>query len=84
MRKEIRLEIEKEASFIEVFIKASIESCKKRDKKGLYEKAKKGMIKDFTGVNSIFEAPQNPEITIDTNKLTEDESALEIINYLEK
>lgn len=54
--------------FIEVFVNTPLEVCEQRDIKGLYKKARKGEIKDFTGINSPFEAPENPSITIDTSK----------------
>jgi len=56
------------ARFFEVFCKASIETCEKRDPKGLYKKARNGEIKDFTGVSAPYEKPKNPEILIDTEK----------------
>jgi adenylylsulfate kinase len=84
MRNEIRDEISKESRFVEIYVKASIENCKKRDKKGMYEKAEKGLIKDFTGVNSEFEEPKNADLIIDTNKFNEEECAKQIIDYLER
>ena len=56
--------------FKEVYIKASLETCEDRDVKGLYEKARKGEIKGFTGIDSPFEAPENPFLEIDTEKHT--------------
>ncbi|MFW6014641.1 MAG: adenylyl-sulfate kinase [Nanoarchaeota archaeon] len=82
MRKEIREDVEKEASFVEIYVKASIESCKKRDKKGMYEKAERGEIKNFTGVSSKFEEPANPDLVVDTDKYNEDQCARMIIDYL--
>jgi len=52
--------------FLEIFCDSSIEVCEKRDVKGLYEKARKGEIKDFTGISSPYEVPKNPELTVDT------------------
>lgn len=69
--------------FIEVYMKASIDLCEKRDVKGLYKKARSGLIKDFTGVNSVYEEPWNPEITLDTEKLSIEQSVSEIIKYLD-
>ena len=68
--------------FIEVYINASIETCEERDVKGLYKKARKGEIKDFTGINSPFEAPENPEIEINTSKLSIDESVQKVLDYI--
>ena len=72
-----------ETEFIEVYIKCPLNTCEGRDVKGLYKKARSGEIKHFTGIDSPYEAPANPEITIDTEKLTVDESVDKIINYLE-
>lgn len=54
-------------NFFEIYVNTPIAVCEKRDVKGLYEKARKGEIKDFTGVNAPFEAPENPDVTIDTS-----------------
>lgn len=63
-----------EANFLEVFIDTPIEICRERDTKGLYQKAYAGVIPDFTGVSSVFEVPENPDITIhsDTSSLEEE------------
>ena len=71
-----------EKNFLEVYINASIEECIKRDTKGLYSKAKIGQIKNFTGIDSPYEAPKKPDIEINTNKLTIDDSLMKIINYI--
>lgn len=71
-----------EHEFIEVYVKCPLETCEKRDPKGLYEKARKGIIPDFTGISSPYEAPLSPELTIDTSTLTVEEAANEIISYL--
>lgn len=70
--------------FIEVFIDASIETCKSRDKKGLYEKAEKGEIKDFTGVSSKYESPKSPDIHIDTNNNSIEKAVQTIIDQLKQ
>lgn len=69
-------------NFVEVYLKASVETCMKRDYKGLYEKAKRGEIANFTGVSDVYEEPQTPELVIDTEKHTIDESVDIILNYL--
>ena len=69
--------------FIEVFVKASVEICAERDVKGLYEKAFKGEIKEFTGVSDPYEVPENPAWTCDTENETPEESAQKLIEYLE-
>jgi adenylyl-sulfate kinase len=71
-------------NFIEVYVKCGIETCIKRDRKGMYEKAMKGKIKNFTGINDIYEYPKNPGITIETDKLDIGESVSKIINYINK
>ena len=69
-------------NFIEVYINASVETCEERDVKGLYKKARKGEIKDFTGISSPFEAPENPEIEINTSELSIDESVQKVLDYI--
>lgn len=69
-------------NFIEVYINASVESCEERDVKGLYKKARTGEIKDFTGISSPFEAPENPDLEINTNKLSIDESIQKVLDYI--
>jgi adenylylsulfate kinase len=69
-------------NFIEVYINASVETCENRDIKGLYKKARKGEIKDFTGISAPFEAPENPEIEINTSELSIDESVQKVLDYI--
>jgi adenylylsulfate kinase len=69
--------------FIEVFIDCDLEVCEQRDPKGLYKKAREGKIKDFTGIDSVYEKPENPEITIYSHKQSIDECVKKIIAYLE-
>jgi adenylylsulfate kinase len=61
-------------NFVEIFVNTSIEECEKRDVKGLYKKAREGEIKDFTGINAPYEAPDNPDIEVITDNLTIEES----------
>ena len=68
--------------FIEVYVKASLETCEERDTKGLYKKARLGELKNFTGIDAPYDVPVDPEITIDTNKLSVEESVKVIVNYL--
>lgn len=70
--------------FIEVFVDASLETCEKRDVKGLYRKARAGQIPEFTGVSAPYEPPERPELVIDTNARSVEESAGVLIDYLEK
>ncbi|MCH1624040.1 adenylyl-sulfate kinase [Fredinandcohnia quinoae] len=68
--------------FIEVFVDCPIEICENRDPKQLYEKARRGEIKNFTGIDSPYEAPERPEIIIPSNVLTVDEAVEQIFHYL--
>ena len=72
------------ARFIEVYIEASVEACAERDVKGLYKKAFAGEIKEFTGVSDPYEEPLDPEIVLDTENETPEESAQKLIDYLEE
>lgn len=68
--RQIAREIVPQGQFIEVFVKASLDTCRQRDPKGLYAKADAGEIKNFTGIDSPYEEPLNPEIMIDTDVLS--------------
>ena len=70
--------------FIEAYVKASVEECERRDVKGLYAKARAGEIKEFTGVSDPYEPPENPEVVLETEDETPQESAQRIIAYLEE
>lgn len=70
--------------FLEVFIDSSLEVCESRDPKGMYAKARKGEIKNFTGISSPYENPENPEIHIINNNISLDDAADQVINYLLK
>jgi bifunctional enzyme CysN/CysC len=69
--------------FHSVYIKADVSTCEKRDVKGLYKRARSGEIKDFTGVSAPYEAPENPDLTIDTSILSVDESVRLLLQYVE-
>lgn len=75
---------EETTNFIEIYVKASVEECKKRDIKGMYEKAIKGEIKNFTGISDPYEEPPEPEIVLDTEKESVEESAQKVIRYLKE
>ncbi|MCK4750867.1 MAG: adenylyl-sulfate kinase, partial [Bacteroidales bacterium] len=68
--------------FIEIFLNAPLEVCEKRDTKGLYKKARAGIIKDFTGISAPFEAPRNPDLEIDTATTGIKESVDMIFNVI--
>ena len=70
--------------FIEVYVKCPLDVCEERDTKGLYKKARAGEVKDFTGISAPYEEPLNPELTIDSSKLTVEESTRTVLNYLEE
>ncbi len=69
---------------IVVYVKADIESCKQRDYKGVYKKAMAGELKNFSGINDVYEEPRHAEIVIDTDKLNADEAADRIVAYVKK
>ena len=68
--------------FVEVFIDIPVEEAEKRDPKGLYAKARAGEIRDFTGISSPYEAPERPEIRIDTTRETPEAAAERIVEYV--
>ena len=72
------------SNFVEIFVNTSIEECEKRDVKGLYKKARAGEIKDFTGINAPYEAPENPDVEVITDNLTIEESAEIIFKKINK
>tara|TARA_Y100001970_G_scaffold131857_1_gene162668 strand:+ start:329 stop:2203 length:1875 start_codon:yes stop_codon:yes gene_type:complete len=70
--------------FFEIFINTSLEECEKRDPKGLYKKARSGALKNFTGIDSNYEKPQNPDLTLDTKVNKAEELADQIISFLKE
>jgi adenylylsulfate kinase len=76
-------EIIRNAHFIEIYVKCTVEICETRDVKGLYKKARNGEIQNFTGINAPYEEPLDPEIIIETDKYTEADSLVKILTYLE-
>ena len=68
--------------FIEVFVDAPIEVCEARDPKGLYKKARSGQLKNFTGIDSEYQKPQNPEIVLESSKKPPEELANYVLEYL--
>lgn len=83
MRESARIRAGK-SSFLEVFVKASLETCIRRDPKGMYRKAIDGQLKDFTGIGSAYEEPESPDLTIDTEKLSVEESIDILLNEVLK
>ncbi len=76
--------LHQKGDFIEVYCAASLDTCAARDVKGLYQRAKQGEIKEFTGISSPYEMPENAELTIDTGEYTLDESVEMVINALKE
>jgi adenylylsulfate kinase len=75
-------ELFEEGEFIEVFIDCPLEECERRDPKQLYAKARRGEIKDFTGIDSPYEGPERPEIIIHSDLVSVDEAVEQVLNYL--
>lgn len=71
-----------EDEFVEVYIKCPLEICEKRDPKGLYQKARRGKIKQFTGIDAPYEPPEKPEILLDTEKYSVEECVSQIMEWL--
>src|SRR6476620_7153122 len=74
----------KPGEFIEVYVHVSLEAAEQRDPKGLYKKARAGQIKGFTGIDDPYEAPEKPEILVETEKTKPEDAAKQILAYLEK
>src|SRR6184192_4937866 len=83
-RKHVRAMIEPLGGFIMVHLSTSVEVCEERDRKGLYAKARAGIIKEFTGISDPYEEPTDAEVVIDTAEFTPEEAAQEIILHLER
>ncbi len=81
-RQQIRQSIEDHGGFFEVHVATPITECEKRDRKGMYAKARAGLLKGFTGVDDPYEDPSNPELKIDTSNLTPDEAAQQVMLYI--
>lgn len=71
-----------DGEFIEVYVKCSVEECERRDPKGLYKKARNEEIKNFTGISAPYEAPDNPEIIVDSEQFAIEECTQQIIKFL--
>ncbi|WP_040713611.1 adenylyl-sulfate kinase [Paenibacillus curdlanolyticus] len=82
--REMIKELFEAGDFIEVYVKCSLEECEKRDPKGLYKKAREGLIPDFTGISAPYEHPLNPHITIDTEQLSIEAAVGHIVQFLEE
>lgn len=71
-----------EENFLEIYVSTPIEECEKRDVKGLYAKARRGEIKNFTGISAPFEAPESPDLSLDTSKLSVEESVKLLLDLI--
>lgn len=80
-RKQVK-ELIGEENFIEIHVSTNLETCEKRDVKGLYAKARKGEIQSFTGINSPYEIPKNPSITIDAGQLNKTDATQKILTFI--
>ena len=69
-------------NFLEVYCKCPLEVCEQRDVKGLYQRARDGKVKQFTGISSPYEPPKNPELIVETDKLTLEESVIQVMGLL--
>jgi len=69
-------------NYVEIFVNTPLEECERRDVKGLYAKARAGEILNFTGINAPYEAPEKPDVEIDTTALSVEEAVKEIMNYI--
>jgi adenylylsulfate kinase-like enzyme len=83
-RQEARERIDEVGTFVEIYVKTSVDECARRDVKGLYEKAFKGEIKEFTGVSDPYEEPSSAELVIDTEQHDPEESAALVVTKLEE
>ena len=81
-RSDARKIVADDSKFFEVYVKCSLGECETRDVKGMYKKARANEIKQFTGISDPYEAPQNPDFVVETDKETLDESVQKLLNFL--
>jgi sulfate adenylyltransferase len=84
VRKEVRAMIEPLGGFALIYVSTALEECERRDRKGLYAKARAGLIQAFTGVSDPYEPPRDADVVVDTTDLTPEEAAQEVLLYLER
>ena len=77
-------QILKDHNFLEVYVKCSIDSCEKRDVRGMYKKARSGKMSNFIGIHVTYEPPTSPELVVDTENSVIDDSVQKILDYIEK
>lgn len=83
-RRRVRMMVEQDSDFIEIYCDCSLEICERRDVKGLYQRARKGEIPDFTGISSPYEAPENADLIVQTGERTVVECVSDVISFLEQ
>ncbi len=83
IRRRVREMVSEDAGFVEVFVKTPVEVCERRDIKGMWAKARAGEMKNFTGIDDPYEEPLEPEVVVETDKESVDESVARIISALE-
>ncbi len=81
-RSDARKIVSDDSKFFEVYVKCSLDECETRDVKGMYKKARANEIKQFTGISDPYEAPENPDFVVETDKETLDESVQKLLNFL--
>ncbi|AJZ76686.1 adenylylsulfate kinase [Candidatus Nitrosotenuis cloacae] len=81
-RSDARKIVADDSRFFEVYVKCSLDECETRDVKGMYKKARANEIKQFTGISDPYEAPENPNFVVETDKETLDESVQKLLNFL--
>lgn len=84
VRKEVRATVERGGGFILVYVATPLEICEQRDRKGLYAKARAGVVRQFTGISDPYDVPSDPDVTINTVETTPEQAAQEIILHLER
>jgi len=84
VRQEVRALIEPYGGFVLTFLATPLEVCEQRDRKGLYAKARAGTIRQFTGISDPYEAPLNPEVTVDTSGISPDDAVDRIVAHLRR
>ena len=80
-RRRVR-ELVKEGEFVEIYVRCGLDTCEERDVKGMYKKARRGEIKEFTGISSPYEEPENAEIIVDTDNASIEECVNHMMNEL--
>ncbi|WP_336773497.1 adenylyl-sulfate kinase [Paenibacillus sp. MMO-58] len=83
MRALIRMRFD-EQSYAEVYVRCSLDTCEQRDPKGLYRKARKGIIRDFTGIDGRYEPPPQPELTLDTEHRSVGQCAQQLVEFIDR